>query len=91
MVDEYYQRCADGTLPALSFVDPPFSGEGSGTSGDEHPHGDIRTGQAFIADVVHAFLESKHWRRGALFILYDEWGDSSSTSARRGSRRPRQP
>ncbi len=73
-VQEYYERCAAGTLPAVSFVDPAFSGEEQGTSGDEHPHGDVRTGQAFMSDVVHAFLESPQYRRGALFIVYDEWG-----------------
>jgi phospholipase C len=73
-VQEYYTRCQTGTLPALSFVDPSFANEGGGTSGDEHPHGDVRTGQAFMSDVVHAFMESKHWKRGALFVVYDEWG-----------------
>jgi phospholipase C len=73
-VQEYYERCASGTLPALSFVDPAFNGESNGTSGDEHPHGDVRVGQAFVADVVHAFMSSPQWKRGALFIVYDEWG-----------------
>jgi phospholipase C len=73
-VDEYYQRAASGTLPNLSFVDPSFANEGGGTSGDEHPHGDIRAGQAFMSDVVHAFMESPQWKTGALFIVYDEWG-----------------
>jgi phospholipase C len=73
-VEDYYARCQSGSLPALSFVDPSFLNEGGGTSGDEHPHGDVRTGQAFMADVVHAFMESKHWKTGALFIVYDEWG-----------------
>jgi phospholipase C len=76
-VEEYYTRCAAGTLPHVSFVDPFFAGsvgEGPGASGDEHPHGDVRSGQAFMADVVHAFMESPQWKRGALFIVYDEWG-----------------
>src|SRR3954463_15441231 len=73
-VEDYYLRCEQGTLPPLSFVDPAFGNEGGGTSGDEHPHGDIRAGQAFMADVVHAFMESPQWKRGALFIVYDEWG-----------------
>jgi phospholipase C len=73
-VQEYYERCASGTLPAVSFVDPAFNGEEQGTSGDEHPHGDVRLGQAFMADVVHAFLEGPQFKRGALFIVYDEWG-----------------
>jgi phospholipase C len=76
-VAEYYTRCAAGTLPSVSYVDPNFGGsvgEGPGLSGDEHPHGDVRTGQAFMADVVHAFMESPQFARGALFIVYDEWG-----------------
>jgi phospholipase C len=71
---EYYERCRSGTLPRVSFVDPAFNGEEQGTSGDEHPHGDVRVGQAFMADVVHAFMSSPQWKRGALFIVYDEWG-----------------
>jgi phospholipase C len=76
-VAEYYERCATGTLPHVSFVDPNFAGsvgEDPGFSGDEHPHGDVRAGQAFMADVVHAFMQSPQWKRGALFIVYDEWG-----------------
>jgi phospholipase C len=73
-VEEYYLRAAQGRLPNVSFVDPSFLNEGGGTSGDEHPHGDVRVGQAFMSDVVHAFMESPQWKRGAIFIVYDEWG-----------------
>jgi phospholipase C len=73
-VQEYYERAAAGTLPSLSFVDPAFQGEDQGTSGDEHPLADIRVGQAFVADVVHAFMNSPQFKRGALFMIYDEWG-----------------
>src|SRR5258706_185090 len=58
-VTEYYERCQSGTLPHVSFVDPNFGGsegEGPGLSADEHPHGDVRAGQAFMADAVHAFM-----------------------------------
>lgn len=72
----YYADCAAGTLPNITFVDPPFrdGGGADGLSADEHPHGDVRLGQAWMADVVHAFLESPCWERGALFVVYDEWG-----------------
>jgi phospholipase C len=76
-IEEFYARCATGTLPHVSFVDPNFAasvGEGPGLSADEHPHGDVRAGQAWMADVVHAFMESPQFERGALFIVYDEWG-----------------
>jgi phospholipase C len=75
-VADFYADCAAGTLPSISFVDPPFKdgGGGDGVSADEHPLGDVRLGQAFMSDVVHAFMESPNWERGALFIVYDEWG-----------------
>ena len=75
-VANYYTDCAAGTLPNITIVDPPFrdGGGGDGISADEHPLGDVRLGQAFMSDVVHAFIESPCWERGALFIVYDEWG-----------------
>ena len=75
-IAQFYQQAAEGTLPNICFVDPPFKdgGGGDGTSADEHPHGDIRLGQAFMSDVTHAFLESPQYKRGAMFINYDEWG-----------------
>jgi phospholipase C len=75
-IARYYADCAAGTLPNIAFVDPPFrdGGGGDGLSADEHPLGDVRLGQAFMADVVNAFVHSPAYRRGALFVVYDEWG-----------------
>jgi phospholipase C len=75
-ISRYYSDCQAGTLPNISIVDPPFKdgGGGDGTSADEHPLGDVRLGQAFMADVVNAFVNSPNYRRGALFVVYDEWG-----------------
>jgi phospholipase C len=73
---EYYADCAAGTLPNIAIVDPPFRDGGGfdGNSADEHPHGDVRLGQAWMADIVRAFVQSPNYRRGALFVIYDEWG-----------------
>lgn len=75
-IERFYEDAAAGKLPPIAFVDPPFidGGGGDGLSGDEHPHGDIRIGQSFMAEVAHAFMESPQYRRGAMFINYDEWG-----------------
>jgi phospholipase C len=75
-ISRYYEDCFTGRLPNISIVDPPF-GDGRGSDGlaaDEHPLGDVRLGQAFMADVVGAFTHSKCYERGALFVIYDEWG-----------------
>jgi phospholipase C len=66
--------CAAGTLPAVSFVDPRFTDEPSGTSGDDHPHADIRVGQQFLSQVYTAITSSPAWERTMLVINYDEWG-----------------
>ena len=73
---EYFADCALGTLPNITIIDPPFRDGGGfdGNSADEHPHGDVRLGQAFMADVVNAFVQSPCYRNGALFVVYDEWG-----------------
>jgi phospholipase C len=73
---DYYADAQAGTLPNIAFVDPPFvdGGGGDGLSGDEHPHGHVGIGQAFMSDIVHAFMESPNFRRGVMFVNYDEWG-----------------
>ena len=63
-----------GTLPNVSYVDPRFLDEGSGTSGDDHPHGDIRAGDAFLAETFHALASGPNWSRTVLIVTYDEWG-----------------
>ena len=75
-IAQYYADAAAGTLPNIAIVDPPFKdgSGGDGLSADEHPLGDVRLGQAFQADVVNAFTDSANYRRGALFVIYDEWG-----------------
>jgi len=70
----FLSDCASGSLPEVSFVDPRFLDEGSGTSGDDHPHADIRSGETFLAEVYNAVVSSPAWERTLLVINYDEWG-----------------
>jgi phospholipase C len=70
----FFAQAASGTLPAYSYLDPFFLGEDQGGSNDDHPHADIRRGQALLSSVVHALMASPLWERTALVITYDEWG-----------------
>jgi phospholipase C len=72
-VSDFYASAAAGTLPQVSFIDPWFI-DPQGISNDDHPHADLRLGQAFISDVVEAFTSSPNYRSGALVVTYDEWG-----------------
>jgi phospholipase C len=72
-VSNYFADAALGTLPQVSFIDPFFVNEGL-PGNDDHPHADIRLGQAFLSDVVEAFVSSPCYERSALVVTYDEWG-----------------
>ncbi|MBT1001953.1 alkaline phosphatase family protein [Paenarthrobacter sp. DKR-5] len=97
---EFLADCSAGKLPAVSFVDPRFTDESSGTSGDDHPHADIRSGQQFLAEVYNAVTTGPNWANTMLVINYDEWGgfydhvapttapDTSADTALRGFRVP---
>jgi phospholipase C len=70
----FFVDCALGALPQVSFVDPRFLFEAEGLSGDDHPHGDIRDGEAFLNAIYHAVTTSPNWRNTVLVINFDEWG-----------------
>jgi phospholipase C len=71
---EFLVACQTGLLPHVSFVDPKFIEELTGTTSDDHPHADIRNGQAFLNSVYTAVTTSPAWKRTLLVINYDEWG-----------------
>lgn len=73
-VAAFMAEAAAGTLPHVSFVDPKFIDEGSGTSRDDHPHADIRNGELFMARVYRAVTRSPNWSRTVLIFTFDEWG-----------------
>ena len=73
-IPDFLADCASGDLPEVSFVDPKFIDSGTGTSGDDHPHADIRVGQAFVNQIYEAVKNSPAWENTVFVINYDEWG-----------------
>ena len=71
---DFLYDAAAGTLPNVAFVDPRFISAELGTSNDDHPHADIRNGQAFLNLVYTAVTTSPAWPRTVFVINYDEWG-----------------
>jgi phospholipase C len=71
----FLNDAASGNLPAVSYVEPPLFFEAvDGLSSDDHPHGDVRNGDAFLNSVYQAVTRSPAWGRTALVITFDEWG-----------------
>jgi phospholipase C len=71
---QFLVDAATGLLPAVSFVDPRFLDEGSGSSGDDHPHADLRVGDAFLSQTFHAVASGPKWANTVFIVTYDEWG-----------------
>lgn len=70
---QFLSDCAAGTLPAVSFVDPAFTLLFN-FGNDNHPHSDMRNGDAFLAQTFHAVANSPNWANTVFVMNYDEWG-----------------
>ncbi|HXW47505.1 MAG TPA: alkaline phosphatase family protein [Streptosporangiaceae bacterium] len=70
----FVTACQNGTLPNVCYIDPAFYNETTGTSGDDHPQGDIRLGERFIADAYHALADNGHLDDTVFVVTFDEWG-----------------
>ena len=70
----FVAACQNGTLPNVCYIDPAFDNEATGTSGDDHPQGDIRLGERFIADAYHALADNGYLDNTVFIVTFDEWG-----------------
>ncbi len=73
-MDTFFADAAAGTLPGFSMVDPRFGGAANASSNDDHPHADVRNGQAFVSQVYDALRKSPNWPTTLMIVVYDEWG-----------------
>jgi phospholipase C len=70
----FLSDAAAGQLPAVSFVDPRFTIFDDGTGNDDHPHADIRSGDAFLAEAFRAVSMGPDWATTVFVVTFDEWG-----------------
>jgi phospholipase C len=71
---DFLHDAGSGNLPAVSFVDPKFTAFDDGLGNDDHPHSDIRNGDAFLSEVFHAIANGPNWASTVLIVTFDEWG-----------------
>jgi len=71
---QFLADAATGTLPAVSFIDPWYTTTDDGTGNDDHPHADIRRGDAFLARTFSAVANSAAWPKTVFVVNFDEWG-----------------
>ncbi len=63
----FLDALADGSLPAVSFVDP-------GPSQDEHPPNNVHPGEAWSRAIYQGAVASPLWQELAVVLTYDESG-----------------
>ena len=66
-VQNFYSEAKNGTLPAVSWVDP--SGEVS-----EHPPNLTSLGQTYVTSLINAVASGPDWSSTAIFLDWDDWG-----------------
>jgi phospholipase C len=71
---EFLVQAALGDLPAVSFVDPAYTLIDEGEGNDDHPHADLRAGEAFLGQVYRALTSGPKWKNTLLIVNRDEWG-----------------
>jgi phospholipase C len=81
MYADFLADAAAGTLPSVSFVDPRFTILDDGLGNDDHPHADLRAGEAFLGQVYKAVTNGPGWKNTVLIINRDEWGGFYDTVA----------
>lgn len=69
----FYGALQQGTLPAVSWVMPVGGGSTTGEF-DQHPEGNVTTGEGWLLGVVDRVMLSPYWNSTAIFIAYDEGG-----------------
>jgi phospholipase C len=74
LLADFLADAAAGTLPSVSFVDPRFTILDGGFGNDDHPHADLRAGEAFLGQVYRAITSGPGWKNTVLIINRDEWG-----------------
>jgi phospholipase C len=63
----FYTAAKNGTLPAVSWIDPTGSVS-------EHPPAPVSSGQAYVTGLINSIMQSPDWGSTAIFLSWDDWG-----------------
>jgi phospholipase C len=66
-LSHFYSAARNGTLPAVSWIAPT-------QANSDHPPANIRTGQAYVTNLVNTIMSGPDWSSTAIFLTWDDWG-----------------
>ena len=75
-VDQFLTDVANGTLPAVAYIEPGYN-----AGLDEHPGVDdgvpganVQLGAQYVSSLVGALMQSPSWKDSVFILTYDEFG-----------------
>jgi len=72
---DFKDDVGNGSLPAYSFLEPPYSDTGPVLAADQHPDHNVLAGERFIRDVYRTLRGNDAiWSKTLFLIVYDEHG-----------------
>jgi phospholipase C len=66
-LSNFVTAAQNGTLPAVSWIDPT-------DSVSEHPTARVSAGQTYVTGLVNTIMQSPDWPSTAIFLSWDDWG-----------------
>jgi phospholipase C len=63
----FFTAAKNGTLPAVSWIDPS-------DKVSEHPPSLVSDGQTYVTGLINAIMQSPDWDSTAIFLAWDDWG-----------------
>jgi phospholipase C len=67
-----FEAVANGGLPSVTFIEPDYIEVPPGN--DDHAPADVADGQALVAKIMRALVQSPSWNKTLFIITYDEHG-----------------
>jgi phospholipase C len=66
-ISNFVRAARQGTLPAVSWVEPDLKHS-------EHPGSLVSTGQAWVTHLINTVMRGPDWSSTAIFLAWDDWG-----------------
>jgi phospholipase C len=66
-LSNFYDAARNGTLPAVSWIDP-------NRKVSEHPVALVSAGQTYVTGLINAIMRGPDWNSTAIFLTWDDWG-----------------
>jgi phospholipase C len=75
-VSQFMTDVSNGTLPAVSLIEPGFNSGRDEHPGldDNAPSGSVQVGAQYVSTLINALMQSSSWKDSVFILTYDEFG-----------------